>query len=253
MPEIVKSGSLKFHIMPENVYTHFNDNNLITENEVYLVEDSSDVIPLTEGGTGVAARTVEDLRTILGVASINHATNETTCGTGTDTRYGHLRLSDEIDLDSDVHNGVAATPTAIKKLNDNITDLKESLNSKAPLESPIFTGSPTAPTAAIGTNNTQIATTEFVNAGFIKKPIIINITLNKSDWDSSNNTYTIDNANILSESNGHISPSLSITDIQYESMLVSRIRILDQSEGILVLKCMEIPTIDIPIVLNIEN
>jgi len=43
------------------------------------------------------------------------------------------------------------------------------LSTKAPLASPTFTGSPTAPTAVAGTNSTQIATTAFVNdaiAGF---------------------------------------------------------------------------------------
>lgn len=34
--------------------------------------------------------------------------------------------------------------------------------SKAPLASPTFTGTPAAPTAATGTNTTQIATTAFV-------------------------------------------------------------------------------------------
>lgn len=36
--------------------------------------------------------------------------------------------------------------------------------SRAPLASPALTGTPTAPTAAAGTNNTQLATTEFVKA-----------------------------------------------------------------------------------------
>ena len=43
------------------------------------------------------------------------------------------------------------------------------LLAKAPLASPTFTGSPTAPTAVAGTDSTQIATTAFVNqaiAGF---------------------------------------------------------------------------------------
>ena len=43
------------------------------------------------------------------------------------------------------------------------------LSAKAPLASPTFTGSPTAPTPVAGTNSTQIATTAFVNeaiAGF---------------------------------------------------------------------------------------
>lgn len=38
------------------------------------------------------------------------------------------------------------------------------LASKAPLASPAFTGTPTAPTAGTDTNNTQIATTAFVQA-----------------------------------------------------------------------------------------
>lgn len=45
-----------------------------------------------------------------------------------------------------------------------VTNLQTDLNAKAPLASPAFTGTPTAPTAAIGTNTTQIATTAFVNA-----------------------------------------------------------------------------------------
>lgn len=42
------------------------------------------------------------------------------------------------------------------------TDLNTALGLKAPLASPAFTGTPTAPTAAAGTNTTQLATTEFV-------------------------------------------------------------------------------------------
>lgn len=45
-----------------------------------------------------------------------------------------------------------------------VTNLTEHLNAKAPLASPALTGTPTAPTAANGTNTTQIATTAFVNA-----------------------------------------------------------------------------------------
>jgi hypothetical protein len=39
----------------------------------------------------------------------------------------------------------------------------------APKASPAFTGTPTAPTAAAGTNNTQVATTAFVNTATIAK------------------------------------------------------------------------------------
>lgn len=48
-----------------------------------------------------------------------------------------------------------------------VTNLTSDLAAKAPLNSPALTGTPTAPTAANGTNTTQIATTAFVlaNAG----------------------------------------------------------------------------------------
>lgn len=57
------------------------------------------------------------------------------------------------------------------------------LSAKAPLASPTFTGSPTAPTAVAGTNSAQIATTAFVNdaiAGF-------------GAGDMSKSTYDTDN------------------------------------------------------------
>ncbi len=44
------------------------------------------------------------------------------------------------------------------------TDLNSALAAKAPLASPTFTGVPSAPTAAGGTNTTQVATTAFVQA-----------------------------------------------------------------------------------------
>ena len=43
-----------------------------------------------------------------------------------------------------------------------IVGLSDALAAKAPLASPSLTGTPTAPTAAAGTDTTQIATTEFV-------------------------------------------------------------------------------------------
>lgn len=45
-----------------------------------------------------------------------------------------------------------------------VTNLQTHLNAKAPLASPGLTGTPTAPTAATGTNTTQIATTAYVRA-----------------------------------------------------------------------------------------
>ena len=60
-----------------------------------------------------------------------------------------------------IENAVNTTLTNV----DLCRQYAESLDasSKADINSPIFTGTPKAPTAATGTNTTQIATTEFVN------------------------------------------------------------------------------------------
>ncbi len=54
-----------------------------------------------------------------------------------------------------------ADSTDIQSIQTDITNLN---NNKAPKASPALTGTPTAPTAAAGTNTTQIATTAFVKA-----------------------------------------------------------------------------------------
>ena len=52
--------------------------------------------------------------------------------------------------------------TEISYLDGVTSAIQVQLDLKAPLASPVLTGTPTAPTAALGTNTTQVATTEFV-------------------------------------------------------------------------------------------
>ncbi len=61
-----------------------------------------------------------------------------------------------------VGNGGPATWGSIGGTLTNQTDLQAALALLAPLAGPSFTGTPTAPTAAAGTNTTQLATTAFV-------------------------------------------------------------------------------------------
>ncbi|HAN9261584.1 TPA: hypothetical protein IGQ06_002658 [Escherichia coli] len=70
------------------------------------------------------------------------------------TQKGLVQLSSETNSDSET---MAATPKAVKSV-------KDLADTKAPIESPGLTGTPTAPTAAQGTNSTQIANTAFVKA-----------------------------------------------------------------------------------------
>lgn len=81
------------------------------------------------------------------------------------------------------HRGNTSNPHSVTKtqLNlgnvDNTSDANKpvstaqqtALDLKAPLASPALTGTPTAPTAAVGTNSTQLATTAFVGAEIASK------------------------------------------------------------------------------------
>jgi hypothetical protein len=49
------------------------------------------------------------------------------------------------------------------RIGQEIKDLWTALAGKAPIASPAFTGTPTAPTASSGSNSTQVATTAFVS------------------------------------------------------------------------------------------
>jgi hypothetical protein len=51
---------------------------------------------------------------------------------------------------------------------NRIINLVSDLAAKAPLNSPAFTGNPTAPTQPVGNNSTRLATTEFVQAAKVK-------------------------------------------------------------------------------------
>ena len=65
-----------------------------------------------------------------------------------------VEFSNEI---SSTEERKAATPLAVKTLHDLV-------DTKAPLNSPHLSGTPTVPTASQGTNSTQIANTAFVKA-----------------------------------------------------------------------------------------
>jgi hypothetical protein len=111
-----------------------------------------------------------------GTGEIIRSTSPTFTGTVTGITKAMVGLGD-VDNTSDLNKPIStATQTA--------------LNLKANLASPIFTGTPEAPTALPGTSNTQIATTEFVS---LVKGLSVStastITVN-DPFNFSNTTYT---------------------------------------------------------------
>ena len=102
----------------------------------------------------------------------------------TDTATGHENATTSVHGISNTANLVytddsrlsdARTPTAhaathasggtdeITVSQSQVTNLATDLAAKAPLDSPSLTGTPTAPTATAGTNNTQISTTAYAD------------------------------------------------------------------------------------------
>lgn len=137
-------------------------------------------LPVARGGTGAA--------TLTGLVKGNGTGAMTAAVAGTDyvvpsgsitgnaATATKLATARTIDLSGDVTGSVSfdgsanatITATVVDDSHNhviaNVDGLQDALNLKAPLASPALTGTPTAPTAAAGTNTTQLATTAFVNA-----------------------------------------------------------------------------------------
>ncbi|MBZ9820186.1 pyocin knob domain-containing protein [Mesorhizobium sp. CA4] len=80
------------------------------------------------------------------------------------TQWVRANFADFIGAAPAALDTIAELAAALQNNPDIITQILTSVGLKAPLASPALTGVPTAPTAAAGTNTTQLATTAFVSA-----------------------------------------------------------------------------------------
>ena len=104
------------------------------------------------------------------ISSPNQTTITGNAGSATKLQNARtITLSGDVtgSVSFDGSNDVTITSTVADNSHNhtiaNVTNLQSRLNAKAPLASPALTGTPTAPTASASTNNTQIATTAYVN------------------------------------------------------------------------------------------
>lgn len=138
--------------------------------------------------TGLTA-TVTELNYVGGVTSsiqpqIN-AKQATITGAATTIASANLTASRALASDASGKVGVSTvTSTELGYLSGVTSAIQTQLTAKANTASPTFTGTPVAPTAATGTNTTQIATTAFVNAE------IANDVAVRSEYVSSQQTIT---------------------------------------------------------------
>lgn len=111
---------------------------------------STDILPL-EQTSGLRSVTIAQLTTTI-VAAVPQSAS----GTGTSVTFGTALPV----VDGTATAGVATSVSRSDHVHPSDTSKASvsALASYAPLASPALTGTPTAPTAAAGTNNTQIAT-----------------------------------------------------------------------------------------------
>jgi hypothetical protein len=106
--------------------------------------------------------------TVLAKIDSTGAMFTTTAAANTNTTQVATTAYVQTEL-ADLVNSAPATLDTLKELSDALgadanfaTTVTNNLALKAPLASPALTGTPTAPTAAVGTDSTQVATTAFV-------------------------------------------------------------------------------------------
>ena len=131
--------------------------------------DSNTKVPITE--------LYEATTTTKGITQLTDSvtsTSTTTAATPNSVKTVNDSLNSEIsraksaeftlttNLNNEITRATDAESTLTTNLNTEITRAKSAEALKAPLASPTLTGTPTAPTATVGTNTTQIATTAFV-------------------------------------------------------------------------------------------
>lgn len=161
----------------DNVSNLINDANYITLADIpTFVASDYDLEDFTNAGVDPYAH-LSDLST--GITNLDYIPSPTqgivTSDTGTDAT---IPLADGT-------NAGLLKPTKFTVLENTsgVNTGDQDLSGKANINSPSFTGTPTAPTATLGTNTTQIATTAFVQA---EKNLIAHWTKTGDDIRNSN-------------------------------------------------------------------
>jgi hypothetical protein len=149
-----------------NVYTKGEISSLLANKQDKISGVSDTEIGYLDGVTS-AIQTQLDSK--LSTANLAEAAQDAVAGaivagTGITQTYDDAGNTITIAVDTtSIQARVAnVSDTEIGYLDGVTSGIQTQLNTKSPLASPTFTGTPSAPTAAVNTNTTQIATTAFV-------------------------------------------------------------------------------------------
>lgn len=112
--------------------------------------DNTDAVATVAGRTGNVVLTKNDV-------GLGNVTNESK-----DTMFTSPTFTGTVTLPSSTSIGTISS-TVLGYINGVTSPIQTQFGDKAPLASPALTGIPTAPTASVGTNTTQIATTAYAD------------------------------------------------------------------------------------------
>uniref|UniRef100_UPI003784593F tail fiber domain-containing protein n=1 Tax=Daejeonella sp. TaxID=2805397 RepID=UPI003784593F len=142
-------------------------------NKNYVTDVQAGVLSNTSG-TNTGDETASTIKTKLGITTLsgNNTGDQTITLTGDVSGSGTGSFASTVNSVGGVSSATIATlPTSLASNTTNIISntsdiatINTALVTKAPLASPAFTGTPTAPTPTTSDNSTKIATTEYVKA-----------------------------------------------------------------------------------------
>jgi len=121
---------------------------------------------------GLGAKTIQRRGSALAIGEISVNTIGYITYDGTNFQvFGIEDIGGNVLLTGYTKTGTGAL-VATDTVNSALGKIEGNLDLKAPLSSPAFTSTPTAPTATAGTNTTQLATTAFVTTAITNKTTI---------------------------------------------------------------------------------
>jgi hypothetical protein len=151
---------------------------LISANTTAVAANTASITANTNSiatlNTNVAANTTSITANATAIATntASIATNATAITTeATTARAAELTLTNSVNANTASitanATAIAANTTSITANSTDIATINTNLALKAPLASPAFTGTPTAPTPATSDNSTKVATTEYVKNSIV--------------------------------------------------------------------------------------
>ena len=186
---------------------------------------------------------LEKLALKVDTSSIANNLTTTAEGKVLDARQGKA-LNDAI---SGVNTALAGKADASSVYTKSQVD--SALGGKAPVNSPTFTGTPSGPTAAAGTNNTQLATTAFVQTAISNHVTALSLTASAASWSSAEPpTLTLTAAGVTASNDIIVGIGGSLTDEQHEAVKEAEIVCTAQGADSITLTAFgTVPTVDIPV------